>query len=569
MLPLIAWVQIGIFIILLIACTKPMGIYLGKVLNPSETTFLDPVLKPLEKFTYRLLRVDPTVEQTWVEYLFSLLVFCIGSLILTMLILWGQPYLPFNPQNLPSPSWHLNLNTAVSFMTNTNWESYAGETTLSCFSQMAGLAVQNFLSPAVGLASAAAFIRAIVRGPSPTVGNFWTDLVRICYYLLLPLCLLIAIFFISEGVPQNFSKPILAQTIEGTQQLIAQGPVASQEAIKLLGGNGGGFFTANSAHPYENPTPLCNLLQMLIILLIPAGQIYYFSHQAGHKKHGWSIYAALTTLLIAGAWICIFSELSSPTPLSQLGITGGNMEGKEQRFGVISSAFYTSVSTDSSCGAVDASLDSFTPIGSMVPLLNMMMSEVIFGGCGSGLNAILIYVIVTIFFAGLIIGRTPDYLGKKITSLDVKLTMIVLLSYGLTILGLTALSSISLWGTHSLSNTGPHGFSEILYAYTSTAANNGSAFSGLAANTLGYNLTLSLSMLVGRFGTIIPILALAGSFAGKKKIPQTPSNLLIHGPAFSIFLLGIIIIFGALTFLPALVMGPFLEHFFMIRGTFF
>ena len=563
------WLQIGLFFLLLLLCTKPLGLYLSQVLNPKESTFLDPLIKPLEKETYKLCHIDPLHEQTWIEYLASLLIFSFGSLLLTMLILFLQPYLPWNPQNLPSPSWHLNLNTAVSFLTNTNWQSYPGETTMSHFSQMAALTVQNFLSPAVGLAVSAALVRGISRNQSTTIGNFWTDLIRIVYYLLLPLAVLFATAFIGEGVVQILSAPVQAQTVEGASQIIAQGPVASQEAIKLLGTNGGGFFNANSAHPYENPTPLSNLLQMLAILIIPVAQIYYFGREVGHKKHSWSIYATVSVLFFATAIFCIWSESSNTPLMTQLGIDGGNMEGKEMRFGIGASALYTSISTDSSCGAVNCNFDSLTPLGGFVPMLNMQLSEVIFGGCGSGLYGLLIYVIVAIFIAGLIIGRTPEYLGKKIEAFDIKLTIIALLCFGFIVLCLTAGAAVSRFGVAGLGNAGPHGFSEILYAFTSTAANNGSSLAGLSANTPLYNTLLSLSMLAGRFFIIVPVLALAGSLSIKKKIPQTPTNLVIHGGIFSLFLLVIIILFGALTFLPALMMGPILEQYFMIHGTFF
>jgi len=569
MIPIVAWLQIVLILALVILCIKPCGIYMCRVLDPNASTFLDPLIKPLEKTTFKLLRITPAKEQTWVEYLFSVLTFSLGSLFLLMLILYLQPYLPFNPLNLPAPSWHLNLNTAISFMTNTNWQSYAGENTMSYFSQMAGLTVQNFISPAVAIAISATLVRALARSQTNLIGNFWTDLIRICYYLLLPLAILFAVAFLAEGIPQNFSPPIHAQTLEGASQLIAQGPVASQEGIKLLGTNGGGFFNANSAHPYENPTPLSNLIQILAVLLIPASQIYYFGLEVRHKKHAWSIFATLILLLLGSAWLCIWSETSATPLLSKLGIIGGNMEGKEQRFGPAFTALFTSVTTDVSCGAVCGTLDSLTPAGGLVPMINMLFSEAIFGGCGSGLYIMLIYVFVTIFFAGLIIGRTPEYLGKKIEAYDIKLTVIVLLCFGFVILGLTAWAMISKLGLESVEGAGPHGFSEILYAYISTTANNGSAFAGLKANNVFYNVTLSMSMLVGRFGILVPVLALSGSLAQKKKAPHTPNDLVVHGVVFTLFLMTILLLFGALTFLPALVMGPILEEFFMFEGILF
>ena len=569
MLPLLDGVQLGLFFLLILLCTKPVGLYLSKVLNPLESTFLDPVIKPLEKGTYKILSINPHHQQTWIEYLFSLLIFSFGSLLLTMLILFLQPYLSWNEEHLVSPSWHLNLNTAISFMTNTNWQSYAGETTLSYTSQMLALAVQNFLSPAVGLAAMAVLTRSLKRNQSPTVGYFWTDIIRIIYYLLVPLAILFGIFFMGEGVPQNLGPAVSIETVEGVHELIPQGPIASQEAIKLLGTNGGGFFNVNSAHPYENPTPLCNLLEMLALLLIPAAQIYYFGHEVSHKNHSWSIYTVAAILFLASAIFCIWSENSDTPLLTRLGLYGGNMEGKEMRFGVGSSAIFTSITTDSSCGAVNANLDSLTPLGGLVPLWNMQLSEIVFGGCGSGLCGMLIYVIVTIFIGGLVIGRTPEYLGKKIEAYDIKLTVVALLSFGFIVLSLTAWAIMSQWGVADLENKGPHGFTEIIYAFTSTGANNGSAFSGLKTNTPWYNTILGFSMLLGRFFIIVPVLALAGSFVRKKKVPLTSTAPLIHGTIFIVFLLIVILLFGALTFLPSLMMGPVLEQYFMIHGTLF
>lgn len=569
MIPLIAWIQIFVFLIVLLICIKPMGLYISQVLDPTASTFLDPIVKPLEKATYKILRINPLREQSWIEYLFGIFYISIGSLILMMLIFFLQPYLPWNPEKLPSPSWHLNLNTAVSYMTNTNWQSYYGEKTFSYFSQMVGLTVQNFLSPAVGIGVSATIVRGIARNKMLTIGNFWADLVRIIYYLLLPLSIIFAIVFIAEGVPQNLHDPIVAKTMEGTEQLIAQGPVASQEAIKLIGSNGGGFFHANSSHPFEAPTPFSLFLQILAIMLIPASQIYYYGNEVKHIKHAWSIFATLIILLLASAWLCIWSETSTNPMFSNLGILGGNMEGKELRFGTVASSLFTSVTTDASCGATCASMDSLTPIGGLVAMVNMLFSEAIFGGCGAGLYIMLIYVVVTIFFAGLIIGRTPEYLGKKIEAFDIKLTVIVLLSFGLIILSLTAWGVVSSWGLKGLKNSGPHGFSEVLYAFISTAANNGSAFSGLSTNTIFYNLTLALSMLVGRFGIMIPVLALAGSLVQKKKAPHTPNDLVVHGVVFTLFLMIILLLFGALTFLPALVIGPILEQFFLLEGIVF
>jgi potassium-transporting ATPase potassium-binding subunit len=562
------WLQMGLFLALLLFCVKPMGIYLSSLLNPAEPTFLDPLIKPLEQGTYSLFHIDPMKEQTWVQYLFSILIFSLGSLIFTMAILFLQFYLPFNHEKLGAPSWPLIWNTAVSFVTNTNWQSYAGETTFSHFSKMAALAVQNFLSPAVSLAVSATLVRSLSRNESKTVGNFWTDLVRTTYYLFLPLAILFAIVFLSEGVPQNFSPPVQAETLEGAKQIIAQGPIASQEAIKLLGTNGGGFFNANSAHPYENPTPLSSILQLFALLIIPAGQIYYFGREVNNKKHVWSIIIALSILVLIGIIFCTCCETWNTPQLSRLGLEGGNMEGKELRFGIGESALYATLTTCSSCGSVCSMHDSFTPLGGMVPLFNMF-TEMLFGGSGSGLYNILLYMIITIFFAGLIIGRIPEYLGNKIEAREIKLTVVALLIFGMTVLGMTAWAAVSDWGLKGLGNGGPHGFSEILYAYTSTAANNGSAFAGLSSNTTWYNLTLSISMLIGRFAIMTLVLALAGSIGRKKKIPHTPTDLVVHGVPFILLYLGVVIVFGALMFLPALVMGPILEQYFMMHGLMF
>jgi K+-transporting ATPase ATPase A chain len=565
MFPLYVWLQILCFSILLLICVKPCGIFLSQVLNPSARTFLDPLIKPLEQFTYRILNINPLEEQTWQQYLRSVAVFSAGSLILTMAFLFLQPWLPWNPQHLPSPSWDLILNTAISFITNSGWESFSAETTMSYCSQMVALCVQSFLSPAVSIAVSATITRALARNQARTIGYFWVDLIRICYYLLLPLCLIFATLFIAQGIPQNLIPPIEVHTIEGGAQTIAQGPVASREAIKLIGTTGGGFFNADSAHPYENPTPFCNLLQMLAMLLIPASQIYYFGLEVKEKRHAWSIFATLMLLFLGCAVLCVWAESASNPLLAKLGLYGGNMEGKEQRFGVAFSSLYAAATSDGSCGSTCSSFDSFTPLGGLMPMINMLFAESIFGGCGSGLYTMLIYVFVTVFFAGLIIGRTPEYFGKKIEIYEMKLTVLMLLTFSLTILSLTAWTLVEKWGLRGLGNAGPHGFSEIFYAYVSTAANNGSIFAGLSTDSPMYNIVLSLSMLVGRYGFLVPVLALAGSLAQKKKSPSTPNDMVFHGAVFTIFLLSIFLIFGALAFLPALALGPVLEQFLMVE----
>lgn len=566
---LIDWIQLAVFLLLIIFLTKPLGNYLYKVLTPGEKTFLDPVFKPAERFIYRICRVNPLAEQNWKSYLACIMGFSLISLVFTGAILALQYYLPLNPQKFTAPSWHLNLNTSFSFMTNTNWQSYGGESTMSYFSQMAALTVQNFVSAAVGLAVAAALVRGIARHSGKTVGNFWSDLTRITLYILLPLSIIAAVLFLYEGVPQNFNSYVHAQTVEGSTQTIAQGPIASQQAIKLLGTNGGGFTNVNSAHPYENPTPLSNFLQLILILVIPAAQIYYYGKSIGDTKHAWCIFAALAAVFVAGVLICAFSEAVNNPELAKIGAYGGNWEGKEQRFGIFSSAFFACVTTVVSCGAVNCMHDSLSPLGGLIPLINMELSEVIFGGVGAGLYSVLLFVFLAIFISGLIIGRTPEYLGKKIEAFDVKMTVLAILPYVLVVHALTAWGCLSKWGLAGLGNSGPHGFSEILYAFSSAAANNGSAFAGLSANTASYNLTLALAMFLGRFLVIAPVVALAGSLAEKKVHPKTAASFPISSVVFISLLVGIILLIGALTFLPALAMGPIIEQFFMLKGVLF
>lgn len=561
--------QLAIFLLVICLLTKPLGIYLSQVLSPKERTFLDQGLKPIERWIYRILRIDPMEEHTWQQYLACVMGFSFMSLIFTGAILALQNYLPLNPQKFAAPSWHLNLNTSVSFMTNTNWQSYGGESTMSYFSQMAALAVQNFVSAAVGLAVAAALVRGIARRSRKTIGNFWADLIRICLYLLLPISIVAATLFMAEGVPQNFNPYVQANMLEGGTQTIAQGPIASQQAIKLLGTNGGGFTNVNSAHPYENPTPLANLLQMLLIFLIPTSQIYYFGRAIKNTTHAWCIFAALALVFVVGVFFCGLCESVNNPEWRNLGLEGGNWEGKEQRFGVFGSALYACVTTVVACGAVNCMHDSLSPIGGLIPLLNMELGEVIFGGVGAGLYSVLLFVFLSIFIAGLIIGRTPEYLGKKIEAYDIKMTVLAILPYVLVVHALTAWGCYSSWGVEGLGNSGPHGFSEILYAYSSAAANNGSAFAGLSSNTIGYNTTLAVAMLLGRFLVIAPVLALAGSLVQKQVHPPTVASFPVSSLIFISLLIGIIFLIGALTFLPALTMGPIVEQFFMLKGTLF
>lgn len=560
------WLQLAVFLAVLILLTKPLGIFLGQVLDPSGKTYLDPLLKPVECRIYKWGKIVPFAEQDWKEYLYCLLCFSFISLVFVMIFLAFQYYLPLNPQKFGAPVWHLNLNIAFSFMTSTNWQSYGGESTMSYFSQMAALAVQNFVSAAVGMAAAAALVRGIARKEGTAIGNFWADLVRINLYLLLPICMVISALFIALGVPQNFKNYVQVETLEGGAQTIAQGPIASQEAIKLFGTNGGGFTNANSAHPYENPTPLANFLQMLLILLIPAAQIYYYGKSVGNIKHGWCILAALTIVFVIIVWCCAFYEAKGNPEFQQLGLTGGNWEGKEQRFGIFTSALFACITTAVSCGAVNCAHDSFTPVGGLVPMLNMQLSEVIFGGVGAGLYSVLLFVFLAVFISGLVIGRTPEYLGKKIEAFDIKMVMLAILSFILIIHAFASIACCTDWGLKGPSNSGAHGFSEILYAYSSCAANNGSAFGGLSANNPGYNVTLAATMFLGRFLVIAPVLALAGSLVRKKKRPTRGGSFPVSSLVFISLLVGVIFLVGALTFLPALTIGPIIEQFDMLKG---
>ncbi|HSI34653.1 MAG: potassium-transporting ATPase subunit KdpA [Phycisphaerae bacterium] len=571
------WLQLLLFLGLLAAATKPLGSFIHRVLTAEGRTFLTPVLGPVERLFYRLFRVDPRREQDWKQYAVAVMAFSALTMCLTYGILRLQHLLPLNPQHFPGLSHALAFNTAASFTTNTNWQSYSGENTMSYFSQMVALALHNFVSAAVGIGVAAAVVRGIARSRAGTVGNFWVDLVRVNLYLLLPLCLVYALFLVSQGMIQNFKPYDVATTVEGATQTIPQGPMASQVAIKMLGTNGGGFVNANAAYPYENPTPLSNFVQMLSIFLIPSALTYYLGREVRSQKHGWAVWGAMATLFVAGVLVCWWAEARGNPMMARADINvaaaDGNMEGKEVRFGIFNSALFATVTTDASCGAVNAMHDSFTPIGGLVTLFNMQSGEVIFGGVGAGLYGILVFVVFAIFIAGLMVGRTPEYLGKKIEAYDVKVASLAILVLTLSALGFTAWGAASDWGKAGLNNPGPHGFSEILYAYSSATGNNGSAFAGLTANPASgdphYNVTLGLAMLIGRFLMIVPVLALAGSLAGKRLIPPSGGSFPVSGVTFVVLLIGTILIVGALTFLPALALGPVVEHYLMNAGRVF
>jgi len=569
------WLELAVYIAALVLITKPLGLWINRVLDANGKTFLDPIFHPLEKLTYRILRIDPTCEQSWKQYTFAMLIFSLVSCLFTYAILRLQQFLPLNPQHFGALAQHLAFNTAVSFTTNTNWQSYSGESTMSYFSQMVALTIHNFFSAAVGIAVAAALVRGVARHTAQTIGNFWVDVTRITYYLLLPICLVFAIFLVSQGMIQNFKPYTIAKLIEpqkdsGTQTIV-QGPMASQVAIKMLGTNGGGYTNANAAHPFENPTPLSNFFQMLSILAISSALTYHLGRETKNQKHGWTVWSAMFAMFLAGVLVCWWAEASGNPIHQQLGVAAadGNMEGKEVRFGIFDSALFATVTTDASCGAVNSMHDSFTPLGGLVPLFNIQTGEVIFGGVGAGLYGMLIFVILAVFIAGLMVGRTPEYLGKKIEAYDVKMVLLAFVILAFIILGFTAWASVSNWGTSSLANNGPHGLSEMLYAYTSGAGNNGSAFAGLNANTPWWDTTLGIDMLLGRFGMIVPLLALAGSLAKKKIVPASAGTFPVSGFTFVMLLVGTIILVGALTFLPVLALGPIVEHFLMLKGNLF
>lgn len=632
----IDWLQLAVFVGVLGLITKPMGLYLVQVLDANGKTWFDPIFKPLERFTYWLMGVKSDREQNWRQYTLAMLLFSLVGCLFTYAILRLQHFLPLNPQGFGPLSPDLAFNTAVSFTTNTNWQSYSGESTMSYLSQMVALVIHNFTSAAVGIGLAAALVRGIARHSAQTIGNFWVDLVRVTYYLLLPLSLVLAVFYVSQGMIQNFKpytkakltepytiqvqktddkgqpvttnmvvmtqapkldsagKPVLtngvavmvdvpqlddkgqpittnmpvmvAQTVD--EQTIGQGPVASQVAIKMLGTNGGGFFNANAAHPFENPTPLSNFIQMLTIFAIGSGLTYYLGRVTKNQAHGWSVWSAMMLLFLVGVLLCWWAEVKGNPIHQHLGVAvaDGNMEGKEVRFGLFNSALFATVTTDASCGAVNGMHDSFTALGGFVPLFNMQLGEIIIGGVGAGLYGMLVFVVLAVFIAGLMVGRTPEYLGKKIQSYEVKMAMLALLVLALSILGFAAWASVSQWGLAGLNNSGPHGLSEIIYAFSSANANNGSAFAGLTANTPWYNTTLGLAMFIGRFLMVIPIMAMAGSLAGKKLVPLSAGTFPVSGVTFIVLLIGTILLVGALNFLPCLTLGPIVEHFQMLLG---
>ncbi len=633
------WIQFVIFIVALTAITKPMGLYLMQVLDAKGRTWFDPVLRPLERLTYRVMGVDPNKEHDWKHYTWAMLLFSLVGCLFTYAILRLQHLLPLNPQGFGALSPDLAFNTAVSFTTNTNWQSYSGESTMSYLSQMVGLVFHNFTSAAVGIAIAAALVRGIARHSIKTIGNFWVDLVRVTYYLLLPICVVFAVVLVSQGMIQNFKpytkakltesftiqvpktddkgqpvttnvvvmvqtpkldaqgKPVVEngatlmvnvpqldakgqpvmtnmpvmvdQKVE--EQVIPQGPMASQVAIKMLGTNGGGYANANAAHPFENPTPLSNFLQMLSIFSIGSGLTYYLGRMVKNQRHGWTVWGVMMALFIAGVLLCWWAE-SAGNPIHQhlgVAVADGNMEGKEVRFGIFNSALFATVTTDASCGAVNSMHDSFTALGGFVPLFNIQLGEIIFGGVGAGLYGMLVFVILAVFIAGLMVGRTPEYIGKKIESYEVKMAMLALLILAIDILVFSAWASVSQSGLAGLNNNGPHGLSEMLYAFSSATGNNGSAFAGLTANTPWYNTTLGIAMLIGRFLMIVPIMAIAGSLARKKVAPASAGTFPVSGGTFFILLTGTVILIGALNFLPVLTLGPVVEHFLTLQGKLF
>jgi K+-transporting ATPase ATPase A chain len=568
------WLQFLLFIVVLVVLMQPLGLYMARVFE-GERTFLDRLLKPIERLIFRLSGVKADTEMNWREYTAAMLLFSFVSLLLTYVIERVQHILPWNPQGLAGVEPALAWNTAASFTTNTNWQSYVPETTMSYFTQMVGLAYHNFLSAAVGIAVAVALVRGIARRQAQTIGNFWVDATRSILYVLVPICLIFTPILIEQGVIQNLKPYTQARTVENQAQTIAQGPVASQEAIKMLGTNGGGFFNTNSAHPFENPTPLTNFLEILAIFLIPAALTVTLGQMAKSPGHGWAVFACMSFLFLV-ALVSIYWAESHPHPLVQ-GVdqhagalqSGGNLEGKEVRFGIANTALFAAATTDASCGAVNGMHDSFTPLGGMVVLANIMLGEIVFGGVGSGLYGMLIYVVLAVFIAGLMVGRTPEYLGKKIEAFDVKMAMLYVLIFPLLILTFTAISILCPAGLSGITNPGPHGLSQILYAFTSAAGNNGSAFGGINANTNWFNITLGFTMLSGRFLMMIPMLALAGNLALKKSVPPSPGTFPVNTGLFTVLLTCVILIVGALTFFPALSLGPILEHLLLNHGTLF
>jgi len=585
------WFQIFFFLLVIFLLTKPLGVFMTRVFS-HEKTFLDPVLRPVEKLIYRLIRIDENHEMRWTEYTISMLWFSGASMLLLYLIERTQRLLPYNPQKFANVDPTLAWGTAASFTTNTNWQAYSGESTMSYLTQMAGLAYHNFASAAVGIVLAIVVIRGIARKETEKLGNFWVDTTRCLLWVLLPLCLVGSLVLVSQGVIQNFKpyttvdliQPYTAQVTGGdgktttqtiTQQVIAQGPVASQEMIKELGTNGGGYFGANSAHPFENPTPFSNFFEMVLIFAIPSALTYTLGRMTGSRRHGWAIWGAMASLFLCAVATAYWAEAKGNPLLAgtdqrvSLLESGGNMEGKEVRFGIANSALFATVTTDASCGAINGQHDSFTPLGGMVPLINIMLGEIVFGGVGAGLYGMFVFIVLAVFIAGLMVGRTPEYLGKKIESYDVKMAMLAVLILTFTILGFSAVSVVKPYGTVGISNPGPHGLTQILYAYVSSTGNNGSAFGGLSANTFWYDTTTGTAQLLGRFFMIIPIMAIAGSLARKKTVPESAGTFPVTGALFSGLLVSTILIVGALTFFPALSLGPILEHLLMHAGKVF
>ena len=567
------WVQILIYFVLLTVLTRPLGGFIYRVFD-GQTTWLSRVLGPVERGFYKLAGVDAKGEQHWTSYALAMLIFNLVCFVTLYFLQLYQNLLPLNPQGMSGLTSDLAFNTAISFVTNTNWQSYGGETTMSYLTQMLGLTVHNFVSAATGMALALALVRGFARRSSKTVGNFWVDLTRGTLYVLLPISIVAALFLVWQGMPQNLSAYTDVNTLEGAKQSIAQGPVASQIAIKMLGTNGGGFFNANAAHPFENPTALSDFFQIILIFLIPAALTNVFGRMVKSQLQGWAIYSAMAVLFFAGVTTCYWAESQGNPQFAALGVdqqasslqAGGNMEGKEARFGIARSTLFATITTDASCGAVNSWHDSYTPLGGMIPLLNIQLGEVIFGGVGAGLYGMLLYAIIAVFIAGLMVGRTPEYLGKKIEAKEVKMTMLAILCLPLSILGFTALASVMPQGLAGLGNNGPHGFSEILYAYTSATGNNGSAFGGLSANTKFYNITLAFAMMIGRFALIVPMLAVAGSLAAKKYTPPSAGTFPTNGGLFIALLVGVVLIVGGLTYFPALALGPIVEHYSMLAG---
>jgi K+-transporting ATPase ATPase A chain len=570
------WLQILFFLLAIFLVTPVLGGFMSRVFA-RERTWIDPIMRPLERLVYRLTGVDETREMRWTEYAVALLLFSAVSMLVLYAMQRLQAGLPWNPQGFAGVAPDLAFNTAASFTTNTNWQAYSGESTMSYFTQMAGLAYHNFVSAAAGIAVAIAFIRGVAHKQKDTIGNFWVDLVRASLWVLLPIAVVGALFLVSQGVVQNLKPYDTVQTVEGARQVIAQGPTASQEIIKQFGTNGGGFFNANSAHPFENPTPLANFLAMFGIFAISSGLTYTLGSMTGSRRHGWAVWAAMAFLFLVGVTVAYWAEARGNPMLTAAGADqtptamspGGNMEGKEVRFGIANTALFATITTDASCGAITGWHDSFTPLGGLVPLTNIQLSEVVFGGVGAGMYGVLVYIILSVFIAGLMVGRTPEYLGKKIQAFEVQMAMLTVLIFSLVILMFTAISSVTPLGTAGIFNPGPHGLSEILYGYTSAAGNNGSAFGGLGANTWWYNTTIGLAMLFGRFFMIIPPLAIAGSLSRKKQIPASLGTFPVTTPLFTALLVSVIVIVGALTFFPALSLGPIVEHFMMNAGQVF